>query len=721
MIGRWFRAHRSEGRRPGTEASDRAARGALARVTNPRPAELDPLRALDRPDQSFEACWRAALKRRVLVVLCVIGAWMVVVETRLVWLQIVRHDDMVTLAIRQQEHIITLKPARGDIVDRNGELLAYSVDGSALVADPTAIDADQKAAAAEQLCRALDACTPEKQAELLKNLLRRRTSFVYLERPIETAEAARVERLKLPGVRVIPEPRRYYPKFDLGAHVLGFVDIDNNGLGGIEHAYDKVIHGKQGRMLLQVDARQKRMDSRVQQPPTAGATVELTLDMYLQHIAERELRNGVETNHALGGTAIIMNPWNGEILALASYPTFNPNAVQQFGDDEKRNRATQDIYEPGSTFKIVTVSAALEEGVFTVNDLIDTNPGRITIGSRVIDEAKGHNYGVLPFGEVIVRSSNVGATKIGLRVGAERMGRFIQRFGFGQALLPDLRGQSRGMVWNPSSDSALASMSMGYEVGVTPLQMAAAASVVANGGTLCEPHLVRAIIRGDRREPIAPKALRRVISAETAATLTTMMEGVVNDEHGTAPKARMEDFQVAGKTGTASKLVHGQYSHSDYNVSFVGFVPSRRPALTILVVVDTPRNGAPYGGVVAAPIFKRIADAALRQMAVTPTINPPPVVMASAASEVPAQPISAPAIRPAIVPAGGESIMPDVRGLNARDALRVLGNAGLVVRLSGSGSVAAQSPEPGEPIESGAWSTLELRRGGPGRLTGGRQ
>jgi cell division protein FtsI (penicillin-binding protein 3) len=619
--------------------------------------------------------------------------------------------------------VVPLVPARGDILDRNGELLAYSVDGQALVADPKAMEADKKALFADQICRALSSCTPDKRAAMLKSLSRPKSRFAWLERPISAADAGRVEQLKIPGVWIQPQPRRFYPKLDLASHVVGFVDIDSKGLGGIERAYDSVIHGSEGKLLFQVDARQKRMDSRVQQPPTAGATVELTLDLYLQHIAERELKDGVEASHASGGTAIVMNPWNGEILALASYPTFNPNAVQQFSDDEKRNRAIQEIYEPGSTFKIVTVSAALEDGVFTVNDLIDTNPGRITFGSRVIDEDKGHNYGVLPFGDVIVRSSNVGATKIGLRVGAERMGRFVQGFGFGQRLLPDLRaGQSGGIVWKASDldDSALASVAMGYQIGVTPLQMATATSVVANGGLLYEPHLVRAIIRGDHREPIAPKVLRRVISSETAATLTTMMEGVV--ERGTATRAKMDDFQVAGKTGTASKLVHGQYSHSDYNVSFIGFVPSRRPALTILVVVDTPRNGSPYGGIVAAPIFKRIADAALRQLAVTPTINPPPVIIASARSaELQAQTISAPAARPLMVPAGGEAIMPDVRGLSARDAVRVLNGAGLQVRVTGVGVVASQSPDPGEPIETGSWGTLELRRAGDPRITGGRQ
>jgi membrane peptidoglycan carboxypeptidase len=253
-------------------------------------------------------------------------------------------------------------------------------------------------------------------------------------------------------------------------------------------------------------------------------------------------------------------------------------------------------------------------------------------------------------------------------------------------------------------------MSMGYQVGVTPLQMAAAVSTVANGGTLFEPHLVRAIVRDDKRSPVPSKPLRRAISEETAATLTTIMEEVV--VRGTGRKAQLDGFRVAGKTGTAAKLVGGQYSHSDYNVSFVGFVPSRQPRLTIIVVVDSPHNGSPYGGTVAAPIFRRIAEASLRQLAVTPTINPPPVVLAGGpTTEVVATPISGPSVRPEMTPAGGPAVMPDVRGLSAREALRVLGAAGLLVRVNGSGVVAEQTPAPGDAIEMGGWSALELRRG----------
>jgi cell division protein FtsI/penicillin-binding protein 2 len=672
------------------------------------PMSARPLPAGDRPG---DARWRGALRQRIVVVLCGLSLWSVGIEARLIHLQIFRHEDMQARAIQQQHQLFKLIAPRGDLVDRNGNLLAYSVAGSTVVADPEAIDdADGTAAA---VCRALGDCTPAKRASLLKSLTKG-GQFAYLSRQVSPEQANRVDALKLDGVRIMPEPRRYYPKVELAAHVLGFVDVDNNGLAGVERAFDKVIHGRDGLMQFEIDARRKRMDSKIQQTPEPGATVELTIDLYLQHIAERELRAGVEETHSKGGTVIVMDPFSGEILALASYPTFNPNSVQQSTDEEKRNRAIQDVYEPGSTFKIVTASAAFEEHVLKIDDVIDTNPGVITFpGRKPITEDKHHNYGVLSVEDVVVKSSNIGAIKIGLRVGADRMSRYIRRFGFGQALLPDLRGESTGIVWNPVklTDSALASMSMGYQVSVTPLQMVSAASVVANGGTLFEPHLVRAIVHQDRREVIPPKPLRRVISANTAALLTQIMEGVV--ERGTGKKAMLDDYQVAGKTGTAAKLVDGHYSHTDYNVSFVGFVPSRRPAFAILVVVDTPHNGSPYGGTVAAPIFNRIAEAALRQAAVPPTINPPPVILASDSSDESAPQIPTAPVETPSPTADGQPVMPDVHGMSAREALRKLGAAGLKVEVNGSGLVATQSPDPGQPISSGTACVLELRRTPP--------
>jgi cell division protein FtsI/penicillin-binding protein 2 len=367
-----------------------------------------------------------------------------------------------------------------------------------------------------------------------------------------------------------------------------------------------------------------------------------------------------------------------------------------------------DTYEPGSTFKIVTACAALNEGFYKTTDLIDTNPGVIRLpGRKPIDEAKGHNYGVLSFEDVLIKSSNIGAIRIGQRIGGDRLMQYVRRFGFGQTLAPDLSGQSRGQVLSgPVDESALASISMGYEIGVTPLQVAAAASVVANGGSLVQPHILRAVTRDGRRETIQPKVLRRVISPETAATMTALMEGVT--ERGTAKGAALTRYQVAGKTGTAAKVVNGRYSDTDYNVSFVGFVPSRQPALTILVVIDTPRKVPAYGGAVAAPVFRRIAEAALQQLGVPPSINPAPPIVATTQNVMPESP--ARVSLPTITQVGGQPVMPDMRGLSLREALRVANSLGLTMSFDGDGFVTTQSPNPGEIIEPGSTGVLRLRR-----------
>jgi cell division protein FtsI (penicillin-binding protein 3) len=652
------------------------------------------------------------MKPRVVLVLAGLALWSVAIEARLVQLQVFQHAWLVKRANSQQHDLISTSAMRGDIVDREGRVLAYSVDASSIMAYP--VNVQNPAAVAGRICGALGDCTTVERAALARRLGGKAPFFVRRARAVSPEQAARVKELGIPFIQLMPEALRFYPQLELAAHVLGFVDPDNKGLGGVESARDSDIRGTPGKAIVQVDAHGNWMQTRIQQAATAGATVELTLDLTLQHIAERELRAGVLANRARGGTAIVMDPYTGAILALANYPTFNPNIYGRVPDDVRRNRATQEVYEPGSTFKLVTASAAIEEGVISPDDTVDCNPGYITFpGRKPIREASGHNYGVLTFEDVIVKSSNVCAIKVGLRVGAERLSRYVRRFGFGTPIGSEFMGESGGKVWAPADldDSALASMSMGYQVSVTPLQMAAAASAVGNGGTLVEPHVIGAFVRHGTREVIEPKVLRRAISAETAATVTTIMEDVVL--RGTAKAARLDHHQVAGKTGTAAKLVDGRYSSTDYNASFVGFVPSRKPAFTILVVIDTPHAGPTTGGGVSAPVFKRIAEAAIQHIGLAPTLNPAPAVTIAAVQAFPPPAPSRPTLIPALTELGGRSLMPDVRGLAVRDALRLLSRAGLQVRANGNGFVATQSPAPGEPVESGSWSVLQLRRTPP--------
>jgi cell division protein FtsI (penicillin-binding protein 3) len=649
------------------------------------------------------------------------GVWTVAIEARLIDLQIFQYSALMARAEKQQLRTITAPAERGEILDRTGRVLAYSVDADSVFADPTEVD--DPAAVAAAVCHALAECgAADRQA--MEKKLRGSGQFAYLQRKVSPDEEQRLRDLKLKGIGFLKESRRYYPNKELAAHVLGYVGLDNVGLAGIESSYDAQVRGREGKLLVQTDARQQRVFSHVERPATEGATLELTIDQILQFTAERELRIGVEENQAAGGSAVIMDPNTGEILAMANYPTFNPNTFARATAEARRNRAVQDLYEPGSTFKIVTASAALEEHVVQPDDPIDTSPGRITFGSRVIRDT--HEYGTLAFTDVIVKSSNVGAIKIGMRLGPERLGRYISRFGFGQSIAPDFRGENAGIVWSPDklNPSALASVSMGYQVGVTAVQMAAAVSSIANGGTLYEPRVVRAVIKDGKRVEVAHKAIRRTVSEATAAELTTMMEQVV--ERGTAKAARMDGFTIAGKTGTAQKLIDGRYSRSEYNASFVGFIPSRKPALTIIVVIDSPHGNGYYGGTVAAPIFKRIAQESLRHLGIGPTINPlPPVLVArNDGDEMVPQPVSATrTIQSSPVeaaePALAGDVMPDLRGLSAREAVRTLTKLGMVARLTGDGFVIDQAPAAGTALGVVESCTLKLGRRVPAGAAGG--
>jgi cell division protein FtsI (penicillin-binding protein 3) len=651
--------------------------------------------------------WRPILRRRLVVIAGAVALWVAGIEGRLVYLQVFENADLLALAERQHERTQSAPAKRGDILDRRGRVLATSVDADTIYAVPSEIQHAQDAV--RQLCDALGDCTAKDRQGLVERLGTRR-AFAYIRRQVAPDQARRVAALNLDGIGFTKESKRFYPNKELGAHLLGWVGIDNKGLAGLEYAYDPQIRGKAGTILIQTDARRHAF-SRVERPPTAGSSVELTIDQYLQHIAERELHAGVVENRAAGGSAIVMNPHTGEILAMANEPTFNPNAFRDADDAERRNRAVQDLYEPGSTFKVVTASASMEEKLFPVDAPINVAGGRIQIGSRVVHDT--HDYGVLSFTDVIVMSSNVGAIKIGLRLGTDRLSRYVQRFGFGRPVSPDFPGENGGIVWDRAqwTDSALASVSMGYQVGVTPLQMAAAVSSIANGGEYAEPRVVRAVYRDNRRFAVQPKIVRRTVSADTAAGLTAIMEQVV--ERGTARLAQLPGYTIAGKTGTANKLLNGRYS-SDTYASFIGFLPSQDPAVTIIVVLDSPRGKrGRFGGPVAAPIFGRIAESTLRYLGIGPSINPPPPVLIArreGPNQAPAYGVSDGDPIVSLVADGAAGMVPDLSGMSARDAVRTLVKLGLHAQLSGDGFVVSQSPEAGAPIEGGGVCRLVLER-----------
>jgi cell division protein FtsI (penicillin-binding protein 3) len=564
---------------------------------------------------------------------------------------------------------------------------------------------------AERVCRKLTRCDDDQLATIEKGLQGKK-DFVYIRKRATPAEAQRVAAMKLPGVGFLNESRRYYPNRDLASSLLGFVNARNHGVGGLELTHNKLVTGTPGTLIVQQDAQQHVLAARVRQAPTAGVTLELTIDARLQFIAERELRAAVDEHGAIGGTVVMMDPHTGEILALVSEPHFNPNDSSKVDRVSRVNRAAETIYEPGSTFKTITAAAALEEGVIQPTDIVDaTMPCRFGTAKAITDV---HQVGVVSFEKVFAKSSNCGTARVAVnRLGTEKLMRYVNRFGFGVRATRDFPAESAGIVRKPNDikEHDLARIAIGYTIAVTPLQMAAAMSAVANGGELLKPRIVRATVAGGVRTVTSRDVIRRAISPRTSARLTTMMEAVV--EEGTAKAARVKGYTLAAKTGTARKLnANGGGYMMEYMASTAGFFPSRNPAVAMIVVIDAPKRKGYFGGAVAAPVFQRIADATLRHLAIAPNVDrQPPIVVARAGDGPSISPVSNEGLSTPRVMAGARAELPDLSNLSAREAVRTLIELGWEPRLRGEGSfVARQSAPPGTPVGEGGVCLLHLSR-----------
>jgi cell division protein FtsI (penicillin-binding protein 3) len=562
---------------------------------------------------------------RILIVLLVMGAGFAAVGLRLVHLQIIERTELARRAERQQERLVKLEPKRGTIVDRLGRELAVSLDVESVYGVPTEVDNPRSVA--RQLGRILR----ENPAELEKRLASDRR-FVWLSRKVDPAKAAQVRGLDPRAIGLQTESRRFYPKKTLAGSVLGFTNIDNKGIEGVELWYDAMLRGVDGLVLAEKDARGRTVFPGGHgfqfRQPQPGKDITLTLDEVIQHIAEKELDKGLAEAKARGGVCIVMNPHTGEVLALSVRSTlrgrgaFNPNEPKQYRPEEWRNRAVTDAFEPGSIFKVVTAAAALEEKVVHPQERIDCSAGSIQVADRVIKDA--HKNGVLTFTDVIADSSNVGTIKVAQRLGKARFAKYIDAFGFGKKTGIDLPGEIPGLArdYRLWSGVSLASMAIGQEIGVTPIQVAAAYSIVANGGTLMKPYLVSEIgdpkdRTGAERVTFGPVTVSRAISEETSRKLRLILQKVV--ESGTGQKAKPASYTAAGKTGTAQKIDQrtGHYSKEDYVSSFVGFAPAGAPKLVIVVMVDSP-VGVSWGGSVAAPVFRAVAEQSLTYLQVQP-------------------------------------------------------------------------------------------------------
>jgi cell division protein FtsI (penicillin-binding protein 3) len=538
---------------------------------------------------------------------------------------------------------------------------------------------------------------------------------VWIKRKVDPGTARAVRELGLPGIGFVTESRRYYPKRELASHLLGYVGLDNTGMSGIEYAFDSEMRGRAAKVVVRTDARRSPLEH-IEKPSTEGRSVVLAIDEAIQYAAEVELERSVIETGSIAGTLIVMEPRTGEILALANRPTFNPNRFGAYPSSRWRNRAVVDSFEPGSVFKVFTAAAALQEKVVDPDEVIDCGNGFIEIGStRINDHAV---FQSLRFREVISRSSDIGVVRVAQRVGRDGFNRYMHEFGFGQPTGVDLPGESSGILRPTSRWSALslASMAFGQEVGVTALQLATAISAVANGGYIMKPLIVRQLEDkdGNPTKAFKPVALRRVLEPETTFVLTELLKGVVSE--GTGKKAAIPGYTVAGKTGTAQKVDgSGHYSMVDHVASFVGYVPASRPALVVLASLDTPKGPKNEGGDVAAPLFARVAERALRRLAIPPD-DPDRVLRVIA---LPEQGRVRPAsYRPSVAPSlplQDEPLrMPDLRGRPAREAAIEAARRGLIVELKGSGTVVAQSPDPGAEIEAGVTCLLTLRREGRG-------
>ena len=536
---------------------------------------------------------------------------------RLVWLQGFDAPTYRRLASQQHRRLVTLAPQRGAILDRHGRPLAVNANLESVYAVPPLVQ--QKAVAAREIAR----LTGLRESFLLERLNRRK-AFVWLARRLPAELADRIRHLDLAGVEFLKEPRRLYPNGSLGSHVIGYAGLDHDGLEGVELFCDAPLRGEPGWRLASWDAKGRLVAAKELQavPPLDGCTVVLTVDQVIQDIAERELDHAVERFHAKGGTVVILEPHTGEVLAMANRPTFDPNRFDRAPTEARRNRAITDMYEPGSVFKIVTASAALDERLVSLEDVFNCENGAYRVAGHILHDHRPN--GLLTFRQVIEKSSNIGIVKVAQRIGGERVWRYAVRYGFGERTGIDLPGEAPGFVRHPRrwSKLTISAFPIGQEVLTTPLQLASAMSVIANRGVWVRPRVVREILEpnGTVVQPFERGYERHVIDEETAQTLKAVLAGVV--ERGTGRAAAPPRFTAAGKTGTAQKIEpNGTYSHSRFIASFLGFAPVDDPVVTVVVMLDEPRP-LYLGGQVAAPTFARIVEATLRYLQVPPASRP---------------------------------------------------------------------------------------------------
>jgi cell division protein FtsI (penicillin-binding protein 3) len=662
------------------------------------------------------------VERRLIWLAGIVLLWGAAIFSKLISLQVVHHRQYAAMARARQELTIDIPAPRGSIFDRSGAPLAMSVPTESVHINPLKVPDLRVASEILSLVLHMD------RVELygrMKNAYDNHRGYLVVKKKIPFEEAQSLRNMRLDWIDIDDQSQRHYPNGSLAAHILGGVDFEEKGNGGVEKALDEDLRGVPGRERLLTDVKRRGIDSLLSTEPRPGISLTLTIDERLQFVVERELAEYVAAKNAHSGSVVVMNPQNGDVLALASYPTYDPNLPPHEGEDPqaRANHAISVPFEPGSVFKVITLSAALETTRLTPASMIDCGRGAITLFGRTIHEAHG-GYGVISMADVLKHSSNVGAIRIGMQVGQDHMYDYVRRFGFGQKTGVPLPGESRGRlrplkIWGKTS---LASISMGQEVSVTTLQLAQAACVVANGGMLVRPRLV--LKRGN--EYVRPAAPVRVINPETAITMRQMMEGVVLPGGTGFPEARLEGYSVGGKTGSAQifDFATKHYTHN-YNGSFMGFAPLNNPAIVVVVTLNGTHGTGGYGGRAAAPVFHAVAQEALRVLDVPKDLpDEEPKVVAANLQQQPADEDVAIADfsegpnvledaedEEAGPEAGGQGpgngpalraeLVPDFRGKSMRAVLAEAAARGLTVLPDGSGVARVQFPPAGATLHQG--------------------
>lgn len=685
---------------------------------------------------------RVDIRKRIFFLFLIMFSVFFALILRVGWLQLVRGGELAAKATEQWGKMFPVEPMRGPILDSKGRILAQSATSMTVIGSPPEVK--DPAFTAKQLAKVLD---PAAEDFYYKQLTKK-VGMVYIERKIPDNKAEAVRKLNLPGIRLIEEGKRFYPNGSLAANILGIVGIDSQGLEGLELYYDSYLRGTPGGIVFESDAsgRELPFGNHKFIEPVPGNTLVLTIDQVIQHIAERELDKVMLHHNPKKAAILIMEPKTGNILALAQRPTFDPNHFAKYSAEERKNWLFTEVYPPGSTFKIVTAAAGLEEGVVKETDRF-YDPGYVTVEGVTLHCWKDGGHGSQTFVQVLQNSCNPGFIEIGRRLGRERFLKYIRGFGFGEVtgVVPEEFGaEVSGFIQDKLGPVELATMAFGQGISVTPIQVLTALSAEANGGKLLKPHLIKEIRdpKGNLVKKYEPEVVRQVISPETARELNLILESVVTN--GTGKRAFIPGYRVAGKTGTAT--IEGG-ADSIYIASFGGFAPANDPQIAILVLIWEPK-GEYFGGVIAAPVFKEVAQDVLRYLQVPPQLDaaqepaPTKVVVPnfknlglSEARKLLAEPelgliarfegqgtrvidqtpkagaqvdvettvllkLGNPQVKP------GDPVLPDLTGKTMREVTDILGALGLHVRIAGSGFAVRQDPAAGTKVPAGSVVTV---------------